>query len=125
MAANEDADLKAHLLAFARANRAQATDAEALMWRLLRNRQLGVKFRRQHPQPPYILDFYCHERRLVVELDGGQHYTSEGQAADRVRTAFLQAQGLALLRFGNHEVLQATEVVLERVWKAIYPSVSP
>lgn len=104
------------ILSFARENRAHATDAEALMWRLLRNRQFGAKFRRQHPQPPYILDFYCHEHRLAIELDGGQHYTAEGAEADRARSVALQQQGITVLRFSNREVLLETEVVLECVW---------
>ena len=66
-----------------------ATEAERLLWRLLRGRQFaGVKFRRQHPVGPYILDFYSAERRLAVELDGGQHFTAEGQAYDGSRSDF-------------------------------------
>jgi very-short-patch-repair endonuclease len=65
-------------LARRRALRGRATDAERLLWRLLQARQLlGLKFRRQHPVGPYIVDFYCADRRLAVELDGGQHFTVE------------------------------------------------
>ena len=66
-------------LAFVRQLRREQTDAEKLLWYCLRNRQLfGLKFRRQYPVGPYILDFYCHEYKLCVELDGGQHYESAG-----------------------------------------------
>jgi very-short-patch-repair endonuclease len=69
-----NAPLPTALLDFARQLRGEATDAETLLWRLLRGRQVAdAKFRRQHPFPPYILDFYCHELKLAVELDGGQH----------------------------------------------------
>ncbi|HEX7599855.1 MAG TPA: endonuclease domain-containing protein, partial [Polyangia bacterium] len=87
-------------LARRRALRGRATDAERLLWRLLRMRQfLGLKFRRQHPLGRYIVDFYCAERRLAVELDGGQHFTVEGQAYDRRRTAYLAALGIRVVRF--------------------------
>ncbi len=81
--------LPADILDFARELRHRMTDAEALLWRLLRNRQLaGVKFRRQHPFPPYVLDFYCHDHKLVVEIDGGQHNEEAGQRHDARRDAF-------------------------------------
>src|SRR3546814_11909279 len=87
---------------FARHLRYQLTDCERLLWRQLRNRGLaGFKFRRQHPCPPYVLDFYCAELRLVVELDGGQHFDEAGLAKDRLRTAYLQHHGLEVLRFSN------------------------
>jgi very-short-patch-repair endonuclease len=107
-------------LAFARTLRAGQTDAENLLWGLLRDRRLGgAKFRRQHPFPPYILDLYCHEAKLVVELDGGQHLESE---SDRTRDAFLTKQGLRVLRFWNNEVLAETEAVLESIWNALVQS---
>jgi len=69
------------------------TDAEALLWRRLRSRQSGVKFRRQHPFGMCVVDFYSHEARLVVEVDGSQHSTSEGKARDEERTRVLEAAG--------------------------------
>lgn len=87
---------------FAGALRSQLTDCERLLWRRLRNRGLaGFKFRRQHPWPPYVLDFYCAELRLVVKLDGGQHHDPAGLAWDWLRTAHLERQGLDVLRFSN------------------------
>lgn len=86
----------------ARSLRRNQTDAETAVWRLLRSKQLGdTKFRRQHPVGPYIVDFFCEERKLVVEIDGGQHRP----AVDRARTAYLDAQGFRVLRFWNNEVL--------------------
>jgi very-short-patch-repair endonuclease len=94
--------------------RGRATDAERLLWRLLRTRQfVGLKFRRQHPVGPYIVDFYCADRRLVVELDGGQHFTVEGQAYDRRRTEYLAARGIRVVRFTNSDLFENAEGVLE------------
>jgi very-short-patch-repair endonuclease len=93
----------------ARTLRHDSTEAEIKLWRHLRDRQLGgFKFRRQHPFPPYIADFFCEEKSLIVEIDGGQH-TPE---ADKARTKALEPQGLTILRFWNNEVLQNTEGVL-------------
>ena len=119
------------LLAFARKLRLEQTDAEQLMWRLLRDRRLaGAKFRRQHPveagDKKFILDFYCHELKLAVELDGGQH--QERTAQDELRTTALEKLGISVLRFWNNDVLQQTEPVLEKLWTTIVeksPSTSP
>ncbi len=101
---------------FARHLRHQLTDCERLLWRQLRNRGLaGFKFRRQHPCPPYVLDFYCAELRLVVELDGGQHFDEAGLAKDRLRTAYLQHHGLEVLRFSNLDVIRNLEGVLTEI----------
>jgi len=98
----------------ARALRRKMTDAERLLWRHLRGGQLeGLKFRRQHPIPPYILDFCCVERRLVVELDGSQHSVP----ADAARTAFLKLHGWQLLRFWDNEVLMQVDAVVEAIWR--------
>ena len=79
----------------------------------------GAKFRRQHPVAPYILDFYCHELKLAIELDGGQHNAEKGQAHDLKRTAFLEAQGITVLRFWNNDVFQQPENVLEAIYHAV------
>ncbi|QXP83781.1 DUF559 domain-containing protein [Methylococcus sp. Mc7] len=108
------------LLDNARALRKHATDAETLLWRLLRNQQLaGAKFRRQHSLPPYILDFYCHALKLAVELDGGQHNSAEGQQRDARRSAYLEERGIRVLRFWNNDVLRETEAVLEAIYQAV------
>jgi type I restriction enzyme M protein len=107
-------------LARQRALRGRATDAERLLWRLLRSRQfLGMKFRRQHPVGPYIVDFYCAARRLAVELDGGQHFTIEGQAYDSRRTDYLATRGVLVLRFANSELFENTDGVLESIRQSI------
>jgi very-short-patch-repair endonuclease len=106
------------LLQFARSLRKDQTDAEARLWSLLRDRRLaGKKFRRQHAIPPYVVDFYCHEARLVIEVDGGQH--AEARRRDEARTAFLEGKGLRVIRFWNNDVLQSTETVLEVVWREL------
>ncbi len=116
---------------FARNLRGQLTDCERLLWRQLRNRGLaGFKFRRQHPYPPYVLDFYCAELRLVVELDGGQHFDKAGLAKDRLRTAYLQHHGMEVLRFSNLDVIRNLEGVLTEIlsWietRASSPQPSP
>lgn len=95
-----------------------ATDAEALMWQVLRaKRFMNIKFRRQHVIEPYILDFYCHEIGLVIELDSSQHGTDDAIQYDAERTKFLEALGLTVVRYWNHDVLGRTDVVLEDLWK--------
>ena len=98
--------------------RSNATDAESFMWQLLRaKRFMNFKFRRQHVIEPYIVDFYCHEFGLVIELDGGQHGTDDVIEYDEVRTKFLEALGLKVVRYWNHDVLKNTDVVLEDLWR--------
>ena len=87
------------------------------MWQLLRNKQfMNLKFRRQHVIKLYIVDFYCHEIGLVIELDGSQHGTEDAIEYDAERTQFLEALGLKMVRYWNHEVLSRTDVVLEDLW---------
>ena len=93
--------------------RGNMTDVEKELWYHLRSgRMNGVKFRRQHPIPPYVVDFYCDAFRLVIELDGSQH----SEEADRVRTQYLEERGLRVLRFSNHDVLENRAAVLEAIW---------
>ena len=95
----------------ARRLRRVGTDAERMMWRVLRDRQLGVKFRRQHPLGPYIVDFFCEEHCLVIEIDGGQH----GPEVDRARTEFLESHGMQVMRFWNNEVRENMEGVVTTI----------
>lgn len=100
---------------FARKLRQEQTDAESLMWGLLRDKRIGgAKFRRQHAVGAYVLNFFCHEASLAIELDGGQH--AEAQAHDEKRTVFLNSKGIDVLRFWNNEVFAETEAVLEKIW---------
>ncbi len=110
-------------LKFARQLRVGQTDAEQRLWRHLRNRQLsGLKFRRQQPLGPYFADFYCHDCKLIIEVDGGQHLES---ALDARRDAWLKANGYRVLRFWNHDVLQQTDAVLEAIYQATRSAPSP
>ena len=98
--------------------RSNATDAENLMWQLLRaKRFMNLKFRRQHVIAPYIVDFYCHELGLVIELDGSQHGTDDAIEYDAERTNFLEALDLKVVRYWNHDVLGNTEAVLRDLWQ--------
>ena len=98
---------------FARQLRRSMTDAESTLWYHLRARRLlGLKFRREVPVGPYVVDFACLERSLVVEVDGGQH---NGCRADVVRDRFLAGLGFTVLRFWNNEVLFGREVVLQLI----------
>ena len=102
----------------ARELRKNSTEAERFLWRHLRLRQLGgYKFRRQQSLGPYIVDFVCLEKRMVIEVDGGQH--SEHVKYDAQRSAWLEAQGFRILRFWNDEVLRATEAVKEVIGKEL------
>ncbi len=99
----------------AKALRKQMTDAERLLWRHLRDRRLGGwKFKRQYPVGPYIVDFICVERNIVIEVDGGQHAEAEEQ--DKERSAYLNRMGYQVFRFWNNQVLQETEPVLEAIF---------
>ncbi len=78
----------------------------------------GLKFRRQHPIGPYIVDFVCIEKQLVIEVDGGQHNYDDISILDLERTEWLNEQGYKLIRFWNNEVLTNTDSVLESIWEA-------
>jgi very-short-patch-repair endonuclease len=98
----------------ARHLRREMTDAEHKLWRFLRDKNLvAAKFRRQVPIGNYIVDFCCLDRRLIVELDGGQH--AEQEDADALRSRFLAEKGFRVLRFWNEQVLNGTEFVVEEI----------
>jgi len=100
----------------ARELRQQSTEAEQKLWTLLRNRQLKEKkFRRQHAIAGYVADFYCHESKLVVELDGNIHNNREAKAYDHSRTALLNEMGITVLRFWNNELLTDPAKVLQTI----------
>jgi very-short-patch-repair endonuclease len=104
----------------ARALRRDMTDAERVLWRCLRMRQLdGHRFRRQVPVGPYIADFACLAASLLVEVDGGQHAEA---SADVARDAFLRARGFRLLRFWNHELLADPDAACEAILQALADS---
>jgi very-short-patch-repair endonuclease len=98
---------------FAKKMRREPTDAEAKMWRLLRDRRFAqFKFRRQVPFQNFILDFVCFEKRLVVEIDGSQHAVS---VRDTARESILLAEGFRIARYWNNDVLQRPTAVLEDI----------
>ncbi|MBE2283018.1 MAG: endonuclease domain-containing protein [Prosthecobacter sp.] len=114
------------LIEFARKLRRDATDAEALLWSCLRDRRVNRrKFRRQHPVEPYVLDFYCAELNLAIELDGGQHNSAEGRVRDEKRTAFLRSKGIETLRFTNQAMLGDTDSVLSVIWERTRRKAAP
>ncbi len=95
--------------------RKNPTEPERKLWGRIRNRQLGVKFRRQHGIGHYIVDFYLAEPALVIELDGDSHYTETGIEHDRVRNGFLNALGISILRFTNLDVMHNCDGVLTTI----------
>lgn len=104
--------------------RSEMTDAERRLWQCLRLRQVeGHKFRRQHPLGRYILDFVCLERRLVVEVDGGQH--SEQQDYDETRTEWLRWRGFRVVRFWNNEIMNNIDGVMEAIRQALLEDIEP
>lgn len=111
------------LLERAREMRQRPTPAEDFAWELFRDRRfLGLKFRRQHQIGNYIVDFYCHEKRLVVELDGPVHESDERRTTDRNRDAYLESLGLTVVRIRNKHMLLHTLEALNEIADAINPS---
>ncbi|MDA8423572.1 MAG: endonuclease domain-containing protein [Nitrospiraceae bacterium] len=105
---------------FSQKLRKNMTDAERRLWSRIRGKQLnGHQFYRQKPIGEYIVDFYCAEAKLVIELDGGQHYSEEGMEMDKIRDGYLQGLGLQVLRFSNRDVLAQTDSVLEKIMSCI------
>ena len=105
---------------FARRQRAKAVQAEALIWRAVRNRRCnGAKFQRQVPLGNYIVDFVCFEHRLIVEIDGPSHDVPEQRLADEVRDVWLRDQGFRVLRLPNALVIASTELAVTRIGDAM------
>ncbi|CAN5609130.1 hypothetical protein BH20VER3_BH20VER3_04980 [soil metagenome] len=104
----------------ARYQRRHGTKAERILWQHLRNRAVcGHKFRRQHPLEPYILDFYCPEAHLAVELDGSGHAYALRRRQDQLREDFFAQRGIRILRFWNDEVFENLDGVLQVIWWAL------
>lgn len=107
---------QSHLRSHARELRRSMTDAERRLWQAIRQRQIhGVQFFRQRPIGHYIVDFYCPTKKIVIEVDGGQHYEEQGQKSDGKRDVYLTKLGLRVIRFNNREVLANIEGVLEHI----------
>ena len=84
--------------------RKNATPQEIILWSRLKSKQLGCKFRRQHSIGRYIVDFYCPEHKLIIEIDGSQHKSEEACKYDKERTEYLEKLGLQVIRFWNNEI---------------------
>ena len=109
--------MASELIALAKNLRKRTTDAEQLLWRQLRAKRFeGLKFRRQQPIGKCIVDFVCLEKKIIVELDGGQHALLKETQNDTKRDQWFEAQGYRVLRFWDNEVLTNTQGVLEMIW---------
>ena len=116
---------KEELIHYAQSLRHQMTEAEKVLWSELKNRKLkGLKFRRQHPLHYYVADFYCHELRLVIEVDGGIHYAQSIKEHDENRSAELGDFGINVIRVTNEEVLNSLAETMEKIKESI-ATISP
>jgi very-short-patch-repair endonuclease len=103
---------------YSRSLRRDMTEAEKLLWSKLKYKQLkGFQFNRQKPIGNYIVDFYCLSAKLVIELDGGQHYTEENRLKDKVRDEYMAGIGLRVLRFSDRDVFENIDGVVEMIMR--------
>lgn len=100
---------------FARSMRKEPTKAEEILWKAIRRKALGCRFRRQFQVDRFILDFYCYEHKLAIEVDGATHFESSQIAYDKARTEYLNSCAIKVLRFTNHEVENNLEAVLQSI----------
>ena len=106
--------------------RKNMTKEELILWSVIKNRKLlGFKFRRQHSVGNYILDFYCPERKLAIELDGNQHYDKDSIEYDNYRDEFCKSIGIYTLRFSNFEIRRNLNVVLLKITDTLEESTTP
>ena len=106
----------AETIEFARSQRASANEFADTVWQWVRNRQIcNQKFRREYPIPPYTADFCCVALKLILEIDGADHFTGAGQERDRVRDEFLSRQGYRVVRISGYDVLRAGNEVFEMI----------
>ena len=114
-----DPELYGQLKQFATEHRKKPTEAESILWNCLKGKFLGAHFRRQHVIGPFIADFACLQHKLIIEIDGGYHQSSEQQVSDEQRTEWLESKGFYVVRFTNEEVIGNTEAVLNKIKKHI------
>jgi len=108
------------LKSIARNLRRNCTDAELLLWSKIRSKQLkGQQFYQQKTIGRYIADFYCPKSKLVIEVDGGQHYSEEGKQKDIKRDEYMMSAGITVIRFSDREVLENIGAVLEEIWSRL------
>lgn len=101
----------------ARDLRKRETKAEKILWDILSNKKLGVKFRRQHPINQFIADFYCHALKLVIEVDGEIHLQKNKIEYDAMRTGVFNSFGIKIIRFTNEDILQNSEEIVSQIEK--------
>jgi len=99
----------------ARELRNNSTYAESILWGYLKTKPLGYKFRRQHPYAIYILDFYCHSLKLVIEADGSIHNLPDVKENDDIRQKLLEEDGFKVIRFQNNIIIEKTETVIKEI----------
>jgi len=106
------------LRSYSRELRKNMTDAETLLWSKVRGKKLqGYQFYRQRIIGNYIVDFYCPKAKLVIELDGGQHYESQGVKKDQIRDEFIQSLGMRVLRFSDREIFKNVDGIIEKIYE--------
>ena len=99
--------------------RNHSTKAEIILWQKIKNKQLGIKFRRQYNIGCFIVDFYCHELRLIIEIDGSIHYEEKNIKHDQIRQKILEKRGYIVIRYSNHKILDNIDLVVSNIKKAI------
>ncbi|MBU1638827.1 endonuclease domain-containing protein [bacterium] len=97
--------------------RRELTAAERLLWLKLQRKQLGARFRKQHPIDPYVVDFCCVQSNLIIEIDGDSHFQENGPKHDEIRTDFLESIGWRIVRYTNTDVLKNLDAVVEDIGK--------
>lgn len=113
---NTDREIYGDIKSSALAMRKRPTRAEMMLWQYLRGKRMrGCRFRRQQPIDRFIVDFYCRQAQLVVEIDGPSHQSNEAREYDEQRTRFLNEFGLSVLRFSNEQVIYDTDTVLNTI----------
>lgn len=115
----EDISYKKQLIQLGKNLRNNSTKEEIILWQYLKQKQLGVKFRRQQPIDKYITDFVCFEKKIIIELDGGQHNSSLGIQKDRSRDLFFTNNGYKVIRIWNNEISQNIEGVIRKIQSEI------
>jgi very-short-patch-repair endonuclease len=103
----------------ARKMRKEPTHEEVVLWEAVRNNKLGVKFRNQHPLGRYIADLYCHQKKLVIEIDGSIHDLPDVIEYDKIRQREIESRGLKILRVRNEEIRENLQGVIEKITKAM------
>ena len=111
---------KAGIFKKAKSLRGSMTESEKILWKHIKNRKLGgMKFRRQHPLDIFVADFYCHKKKLIIELDGGIHDSLDQIEYDNERSFELEEKGYKIIRFRNETVLNDINIVLEKISEAV------